>query len=525
VQRPPDIDTLGPVLDRLVTRGGTRVPQEWSEYLANIGVAVTLTDDGWMCPSQHFLRYALPASDTDELVRRTVIRDPKYRLHVDLCLCCVVHSVAVSERWNRLEELLFGPCRSLAPRLAQLQMWLARKCRLTIREIQTSKLQQVIDEHADPSFVTWGKTLWGESRAPADLFPLLLDLYVPLTCQAFHVAANVDVNQVLLASLIATARDGEGLSLSSNMKDDLNALQDLGLPICVESRTNETLCAYVVGTIEAMASDVERIGEPVDIPSGLSDSAKRSRLVPHSEETSFCLMFKNRQTSVVVPVSVDHDASRWPAESIADAPGWLRLPGSALLSTAARQRKDSQDADEAIEQVASHPLYGFLLQLLLLEALDRELGEETLALALPQNRKIETAEDWAETKVLYRPRDESKGVNGSSTDGFLVLGSIDDVFPTIAHEVGILGIATPYATNNRPWSRAVYLMSTAGVVDGRPHSWRLTITHFFLDRLHSGSLMKNVIRNGRGIREQMHHVLLTLWKEHATNTRGEQVPA
>jgi hypothetical protein len=208
-----------------------------------------------------------------------------------------------------------------------------------------------------------------------------------------------------------------------------------------------------------------------------------------------------------------------------DAPKWLPLPGTEVLASAAKRRSDSQDADRALNQLANHPLYGFILQLFLLEALDRELGEETLAFALPQNRKLDTAEVWAETKVLYRPRMQPDETGAGEKKGFMVLGPLDDVLPTIAHEVGIEGIAMPYVGNGLPWSRAIYLLSTAGVIDGRPDRWTLTMTTFILDRFHAGTLMKEFLRGGRSIRDQIHDVLFTLWDEKIKTVAQERIGA
>lgn len=522
--RPPDIHELGSVIDRLVTFGGARVPQPWQPYLASVGVAASSTNSEWMYPTQPFLQHALPARDRNDLIRRVAVRDPQYRLHVDMCLCSIVHSVAVSERWSRLEELLFGPCRPIAPRLLQLLTWTSRHSSCAVRGLLSSTFRQIMDD-GDEAFPSWDRLLWGDSRSPADLFPLLLDLYVPLAIQPWHISSEVELDHALLASLIRAARDGEGLSLASTKMDTLDAMQQLGLPVRVVSRANGSIQAFAVGVIEMVGSDLDYVGEPVDIPFGISGNAKQSRVVPETLGKPQWSVHESRRISIIVPMSVGQEAQRWPAEADDDAPEWLQLPGSDVISTAAKRRQDSQAADKALESVSSHPLYGFLLQMLLLEALDRELGEETLALALPQNRKLETAEDWSETKVLYRPREDSKARRETDGDGFLVIGPIDEIIPRIAHEVGILGVATPYGTDQKPWSRAVYLMSTAGIVDGRPHSWRLTITTYILDRLHSGNLMKNVIRGGRKIRDRIHQVLFTLWKEQTTASFDEKVPA
>lgn len=529
MQRPQDIIQLASVVDRLVTYGGVRAPKDTATYLRSVGVAAADDKSEWHWPTQNFLTQALPALDMNDLIRRVVIRDPQYRLHIDLSMCSVIHSVAISERWPRFEELMFGQCKMLAPRFGQILSWLSSRLEQPIRAIPSVKFQQAIVENAVPVFRDWDAAIWGDSRGPADLFPLLLDLYVPLLNQPCHVHSAADVNHTLLASLIAAAKNGEGLILPAGQLADLRVLQAQGLPIRVEPRPNRSAYAYVIGTIELVSDECARIGDLAEVHSGLTDHAKRSRLIPPVYD---CPRWSVQSHSeLLAPTSVDHNTSRWPNETVTDSPDWLTLPGSDLISTAAKRRTDSLEADVALQQVARHPLYGFILQLFLIEALDRELGEETLALALPQNRKLESLDDWAATNVLYRPRyksDENQDqdkVQESELDGFLVLGSIDQVVPIIGREVGINGVATPYHSDALPWSRAIYLMSTAGIVDGRPHSWRLTITSFILDRLHSGSLMKDVIRGGRAFRDRIHEVLSELWKEQTRTVGEEQIPA
>jgi hypothetical protein len=521
VERPQDLQPLVTVVDRLVTCGGARIPRIAAEYLRFIGVVGIDDLDEWVWPTPQFVERALPANDPTDLLRRALIRDPKYRLHVDLALCSVIHAVAVSERWRRFEELLFGGCKTVAPRLLQLLSWLSAVNGASIRTV-SSQIQQAIYSKTDPAFRDWDQQLWGESRSPADLFPLLLDLYVPLYEQPMHVSATFGLNGKLLASLMNAAAEGEGLRLSADQLQDLRALQDFGLPVHVEQRGDHMLRAFLVGAVEFGSDEADRIGDFDDVHWAVPRIARVSSVLPALQDRPRWSIA--RETEVYAPISVADAEPRWPEQALSDAPPWNQLPGSLVISTAAKRRKDSENADEALLQVAQHPLYGFLLQLFLLEALDRELGEETLALALPQNRKLETAEDWAETQLLYRPRDESDSSQPAEREGFLVLGSLDEVLPIIGRECGIKGIANPYHSNGMPWSRAVYLLSTAGIVDGRPHNWRLTITTFVLDRLHSGTLMKDIIRGGRLFRDQLHQVLAELWKEHTRKVQEEQIP-
>jgi hypothetical protein len=210
--------------------------------------------------------------------------------------------------------------------------------------------------------------------------------------------------------------------------------------------------------------------------------------------------------------------------SCADAPHWMPLPGTDQLASAGKRRSELGAVDQALRELAEHPLYGLVLQLLLLEALDRELGEETVILAPPLNRRIESFAQWAETLVLYRPHEDTTDNPAQPAKGFHVLGRFDEVFAQIAREVGIVKVASPLEEDAAtPWSKALALMSTADLVIGKHDRW--TITTQILDRLHSGALMKDIIRQGRTLREKMHSVFLALWQEKSGAEINEAVTA
>jgi len=531
VNRPTHIEQLGPTLERLVTYGGARVPDTWRDFLRSVGIAGFAEDGVWMWPTQHFLRDALPAKDSADLTRRALVRDPLYRLHIDLCLLSVIHAVAIAERWKRLEEVLFNACAPAAPRLMQLLDWQMTKMGKSARGLAPEILHRITEGgdgvHAE-SFAEWDQQLWGKCRGFADLFPLLLDLYIPLTSQPVHISFGEGKIESLgrsrLTPLVLAARDGEGLTFSASERPHLTCLQDLGLPLRTTLLKEGRILAYLVGPVAYESDGVEPDGELSDVPLSVPMTAKGSYLVSNAEHKLTNWSF-NDMSPRLASISIPCEMSRWPVESSEYSPEWLQLPGSEILATAGRRRGDSSEADKALSQVAVHPLYGFLLQLLLLEALDRELGEETLALALPQNRKLEGLDDWAETKVLYRLREHEEESVERQSGGFLVLGAVDDIVGRIAHEVGIVGVAEPYRTAAGPWSRALALMNTAGLVDGRPDGWVLTITNYILDRLHGGALMKEVIREGRTIRAKMHGVLTTLWQERAKFRAKERMSA
>jgi hypothetical protein len=532
VNRPSQVEQLGQTLEHLVTYGGARVPDGWQAFLRRVGIAGFADDKVWMWPTQHFLRDALPARDSADLMRRALIRDPLYRLHLDLCLLSVIHTVAIAERWNRFEEILFNACLPVAPRLMQLLDWQMAKSEKLARELTPESWRRITEAcdgvHAEP-FAEWDRQLWGKYRGFADLFPLLLDLYVPLTLQPVHISfvegESGSLERAILTSLVLTAREGEGLTFAASEVRRLTYLQDAGVPLRTMLLSEERVLAYLVGRVSSESDSFELNDELADVPLGLPVTAKGSYLVSKVDQNVRTLWSIREPTPMLAVVSIPCEMSSWPIESSEHSPKWLQLPGSEVLATAGARKSDSRDSDKALSQVANHPLYGFLLQLLLLEALDRELGEETVTLALPQNRKLEGLNDWAETRVLYRLREQKEELAEQQSRGFLVLGTLDEIVGRIAHEVGIVGVAEPYRTTAGPWSRALALMNTAGLVDGRPDGWILTITNYILDRLHGGTLMKEVIRGGRTVREKMHGVLTTLWQEQAKLRAKERVLA
>jgi hypothetical protein len=170
--------------------------------------------------------------------------------------------------------------------------------------------------------------------------------------------------------------------------------------------------------------------------------------------------------------------------------------------------------------LSNHLLFGFLLQVLLLEALDRELGEETLVLAPPTDRRVDDIE--GATHVLYRPR-------RTTTDGAVAvrqeaydLGALDLVFDEFAKAIGIRRIVYAYrGADLGPWSRALRIMRSAELVVGLHDRW--SIAPHVLDRLHGGGMMTTVIRRGRQFRERLHSELCVMWTERRNAVSGRAV--
>ena len=150
-----------------------------------------------------------------------------------------------------------------------------------------------------------------------------------------------------------------------------------------------------------------------------------------------------------------------------------------------------------MEQLSVHPFYGFILQVFLIEALDRELGKENIVFALKTNTKLDDVSVWAEAQVMVQENPET-GLSGLTT-----VGMIDDVLSSVGKVHGLHSIITPYQLPvGGPWSTAMALLNSVSLIDETPE-WTLTLNPVVFDRLHRGTLMKQVIRGGREFREHL----------------------
>jgi hypothetical protein len=152
---------------------------------------------------------------------------------------------------------------------------------------------------------------------------------------------------------------------------------------------------------------------------------------------------------------------------------------------------------------------GFWFQLLLLEALDRELGDETLILAPPVDRRVSDIE--AATLVLYRPRKQQDS-SSENNRRVATLGLLDEVLTRLSRELGLHPLPLVINTSAGIWSFSLRMLRNAQLVKDRYDRWVLHPDA--LDRLHGGGLMKDVIRRGKHFRDQrLHGVLKTLWAQ------------
>ncbi len=166
----------------------------------------------------------------------------------------------------------------------------------------------------------------------------------------------------------------------------------------------------------------------------------------------------------------------------------------------------SRESTEALLMICNHSVFGFFMQVLILEALDAELGQPTLFLLPPVDKKVDDIE--GETRVIYRPRHSRTSETSAEMSSF-ELGHIDDILSIVSRELGLAKVCIPYEGVARgPWSLVLRLLRSIEIVVGRYDRW--TLSSNTLDRLHGGGLLTSVIRKGRNFREELHKVLENL---------------
>lgn len=502
---------LGEIIERLVAFGGATAPQEFHHWLVSCGVTqLAQGQTNWMVPTMSYLRSVLPARDRLDLLRKTTMRDPYYRLHLDLSMARVIQIIARGERWKRFEELVFGVISPISQRLLGLVEWVAEhsgESANSLSEKHWNQFEQFIFRDSSPDFHSWDNHLWGYSRDTADLFPLLEDLYLPLTDQPVHFNLTEREAQVM-ASLIEAAEVDDGVLFSVEDSVICEELKRAGAPIL--RRSGSQLCT-LTGNVELGVTSVQTTlaASMHSAPLGLPALAKRSRIRLNAEETSWLRLstssgWRSEATFLCVcPVS-----ATWRDAHVADSPPWTFLPKSSVLTESTSPKKIS-GVEDALISLDDHPLYGLLLQFLIAEALDRELGDETILLAPPLDHTGAEAE--CRTTVLYRPTAKSESILQYKTVGYLSLGRIDLVLDQIAQQLSLQTLPLPYSkVGYGLWSWALHLLIDLKVVVGQRDRW--TLNPNVHDRFYTGTLMAKVLRDRRETREAIHQVLSRLWQ-------------
>ena len=356
----------------------------------------------------------------------------------------------------------------------------------------------------------WDEYLWGSTR-PEEYFPLFETGYMPLA--DLPVGIDLDIFPVdqglLLARLVKAAPSGDGLYVSDSNRPDLEKLCAAGIPVRIHEGPSPV--AVLNGAVRCLGSPPEKWDACV-VDSPLPASVARSRILAKSDETivsDFWRLAENSGIQLHPAAGTASDTGSWPQGPDPAAAPWGTLPPRDDVEKIGLVRH-SKEADDAIVRLASHGVMGFWIQLLLLEALDRELGQETLMLAPPMDRRVEGLE--TATQVYYQPRPKSSGKDAGRVWRMAALGKIDAVLNHVAAQAGIHPMPVAHENAKGVWSFTLALLRGAELVQDANERW---VMHSrLLDRLHGGHMMRDIIRRGQSFRDKrLHSALEGLWEE------------
>jgi len=520
--KPKNITLLIAVLEDLANFGAAFITEHFRSWLTAIGVVYEETCEGWSIPTSFWINDTIPCQNPKELLRKTVIRDHQYRAHLDISLTAVLHTIGVSERWQRLEELIFGSFLPFMPRFVQLMEWQQKSTGKGLKQISESDWLQA-DESATQGrtelFFQWDEMLWGEAKTLSSKFPLLADLYLPL----INVPIGINAKQrkisheagCLLYQIANAATQKDGLIVPNNLNTLADDLIENGIPMRVSAYDRNFSQMWLVGCVSITGNNwvIDQDFQPGSIPSGISEMVSSYGFAcasdfPGLEKTDFWDIVDSN-TKRYAFLSIADKNGQWPDEISKNNPPWAKIPDKRSLMEVGKPRSLTPIIGEELRNLCNHTLYGALIQIFLLEALDRELGEETLTLAPPIYHRTDRIE--VETHVLYQPRSKSGHDGKPQKLPSVDLGLLDSTLSELAQYLGIKRVCYPYKNEiSGPWSHAIKLLRDCGVVTGYHDRW--TLSSPVLDRLHGGGLMTSVIRRGRQHRENIHDALYTMWK-------------
>jgi hypothetical protein len=528
--RTRDLTPMMDLLEGLACVGGVRPGAEEREWLLTTGATSDDEESGWLLTDHDWVCSVLPAKNHLDLLRETAIRDPLYRFHLDVLVSQVLQAVARSERWARFEELMSGPFLYFAPRFVQLLELASLVTGVDRRELTESSWAAlaVQVERADAEvFTAWDGLLWGRVKGgAAAIFPNLTDLYAPLARRAVNVNSsktNLAATELrLLEDLVSNSRVGEGVFFTEDDRVSVKSLQDIGLPVRVwppGGGAERRMLAGLVAPVRFATGSGES-GRRVDgaiLPCVARETfehvagaqAGRSRTNPSEGIWSVWDSIRNQASGLFlgslgfVPRKGD-----WPrlGSDVPVAPSGAEVP---LLESIKIADKKSPEADESVRVLAKHVVFGLIIQVLVIEALDRELNKESLTLTPPQDHKVDDVVN--STRVLYHPPSDPSSGEKNDLPAYN-LGDFGEVMREVAGDLNIVGVPEPFKGGGcEPWPTALNLLWHAGVVTPRHYGWGLS--EEVLDRLHGGGLMKGVLRRGQDMRNAIHNSLRRMWEE------------
>lgn len=532
--RPPSITAVEGNLEDLSRFGGIASSCPHLQWLHIVGAVRNHGDDEWLYTDVNWLSTVVPASGPLDLLRRTAVLDPKYRFHLDVLVAQVLHTIGSTARWSRFEELIFGPLLAFAPRFVQLLGYAARTLNTNPRDLSSGSWQKLTANEEGKEyrlFQCWDRDLWGDvPGGAAAIFPLLVDLYVPLRKHGCTVAMDEHILDTsarrLLASITDRARFGEGMTLVPDLEPQMRSLLNLGLPVREWSAAGRLPIVGLVEPIRVVWSGDQP--EPLEgTPlSGVDRTALRNARVDGAAVGSACALVDGFWTVVEQGVA----ATAFPGVSLSEswptdpspAPLGAQVPSAAHLAAIASARRESAEADQALFALARHLFFGLLLQTLLLESLDRELGYESLALtpSTPSDNGV------SEVKVFYRPiREQNPNADERITPQTYEIGSFDAIVDSIAAVFGITPAGVTFTAEARGfWTMGLDLFASLGLVTLSSSKDRWVLHADVLDRLHGGGLMSGVLRRGKGVRDRIRGHLQNLWASTDELNRLHEAP-
>jgi len=522
--RPERIVDLGETLELLATYGAIRAAAPGAAWLSSVAAAHLDPTGQWLCADRHWLRHVLPACDRLDLLRRTAIRDPLYRFHLDAMIAEVLEAIGHSARWQRLEELLFGRMVEFSARFAQL-LQMKNMEHTDDSGIVWPSFRSQYEGSAERTFAEWDRDLWSDAAGgSAALFPVITELYIPLAKDQpvnvhFELHSLHDQSAALLARVIECAKEGECHLIPDELQPELKPLYNLGLPIrrwtpdsaSVDRRIRVGLASPVRLLWNRLSS-----GPLESTPVVPANRAQLRQSVVSMLDAASCYSpamdfwsYREFAPQAIGFIGFHLDQG-WPKEPT-HAPNAARLPSAAGLKGMALSRKRSPDVDAGLQTLAGHLLYGPLLQLLLLEALDRELGQETVALLFS---RPDDASRRVDIRVFYRPTQEAAQDSGGVATSAYELGDFESVMGQLAGTLRIEGAGFAFTGSDSGfWTSALLALDQVGFLSFDDPGHRCAVSVEALDRLHGGELMLRVIRAGQSVRDCFRSCLNEMWNE------------
>ena len=457
VAKPSDPQDLLAALNALALTGQVKPDCALLPWLASVQLVTPegVVDHRWL--------NLLPAMSDRDLIRIGLLRDPGYRWHLECGVTLALTAMAQAGNWRRLEEVLTGPLKGSAGRIAGILMAQQVRTGRAPNELRAADWASI----DPPGCEEWDLHLWGHSRI-IDALPVIMESYPRFATSPVGWGDQDELVFGLIPEYGCTPQTVIDCVLSP---DRMTALYLAGCPIVPLSLRDGSATAWTMlyGIDGKLLDGEARIGQFWDALEG------RTILAMPGAET------------------FDDQPPQWQSQMIESN----KLPREESL-----RRLDTA----AVIRVAADPVHGLLLQLLIQDALDGELRQDRIALCpvLDDNR----ASLVDSTLVLYRPMDRPDDLTRPMRN----LGRLDQVLGKLASLVGFWPIPATLISQPSTWTVAFTRLVYLDWISDNGQRWHLANEVF--DRLHAAGLMQEVIRRARLYREhRMLPALKSMWDE------------